>query len=236
MNLFYQFAFFFSQSVRICRIYSREIGITQSIFFSFIYKDAAFKINLLQKFTISHSEFRTAVDDFSFQLKLDNGNGFMHLSNQTQSLLIIMSIGKVHFRHENRARIIGIRIHCKSSQWKQIDSVSVFKCPQITIAHRHTYHVSDTTIITGSCSHPKNIMISPLNIEVVVITQCIHNDMCTGTTVVNITYDMKRINSQTLNQITHSDNEIVGTLRSDYCADNYINISMLIRFDRRFVQ
>ena len=160
----------------------------------------------------------------------------MHLSNQTQSLLIIMSIGKVHFRHEDCARIIGIRIHCKSSQWKQIDSVSVFKCTQITIAHGHTYHVSDTTIITGSCSHPKNIMISPLNIEVVVITQCIHNDMCTGTTVVNITYDMKRINSQALNQITHSDNEIVGTLRSDNRADNYINISMLIRFDRRFVQ
>ena len=60
--------------------------------------------------------------------------------------------------------------------------------------------------------------------------------MRTGTTVVNITYDMKRINSQALNQITHSDNEIVGTLRSDNRADNYINISMLIRFDRRFVQ
>ena len=115
MNLFYQFTFFFSQSVRICRVYSREVSIAQSIFFSFIYKDAAFKINLLQKFTISHSEFRTAVDDFSFQLKLDNGNGFMHLSNQTQSLLIIMSIGKV---------IFGMKIVQGSSAYVSIAKVA----------------------------------------------------------------------------------------------------------------
>ena len=61
-------------------------------------------------------------------------------------------------------------------------------------------------------------MISPLNIKIVIITKCIHNDVCSRATVVNITYDMKRINSQALNQITHSDNEIVGTLRSDNCG------------------
>ena len=44
-------------------------------------------------------------------------------------------------------------------------------------------------------------MISPLNIEVMVIAQRIHDDMRARTTVVNIAYDMKRVNSQTLNQI-----------------------------------
>ena len=160
----------------------------------------------------------------------------MHLSYQAQSLLIIMSVGKIHLRHEDGARIIGIRIHCKSSQWKQIDSVSVFKRAQVAVAHGHTYHVGNTTIVTGSCPHPENIMISPLNIEVMVIAQRIHDDMRARTTVVNIAYDMKRVNSQTLNQIAHSDNEIVGTLGSDNRADNYIDISMLVRLDRRFVQ
>ena len=56
------------------------------------------------------------------------------------------------------------------------------------------------------------------------------------TTVVNIAYDMKRVNSQTLNQIAHSDNEIVGTLGSDNRTDNYIDIGMLVRLDGRFVQ
>ncbi len=236
MNLFYQFAFFFRQPVRIGRIYGREVGIAQSIFFSFVYKDATLKINLLQQFAVGHPKLRTTVDNFGLQFKLDNGNGFMHLSDQAQSLLIIMSVGKIHLRHEDGARIIGIRIHCKSSQWKQIDSVSVFKRAQVAVAHGHTYHVGNTTIVTGSCTHPENIMISPLNIEVMVIAQRIHDDMRARTTVVNIAYDMKRVNSQTLNQIAHSDNEIVGTLGSDNRADNYIDISMLVRLDGRFVQ
>ena len=37
---------------------------------------------------------------------------------------------------------------------------------------------------------------------------------------------MKRVNGQTLNQIAHSDNEIVGTLGSDNRADNYIDIGI----------
>ena len=71
------------------------------------------------------------------------------------------------------------------------DSVTVFKCSQITISHRHTYHIGYTTVIAGSGAHPQNIVIAPLNIKIMIIAQGIHNDMRSRSAIVDVAYDMK---------------------------------------------
>ena len=236
VNLFHKFPFFVGQSIRIGRIYGREVCVTQGIFFAFVHKDSTLKIDLLQQLPVTHPELRTTVYYFSFQLKLDDRNRLVHLGDQTQSLLIVIGVGKIHLRHKDGTRIIGISIHGKSCQRKQINSITVFKSTQIAVAHGHTDHVGYTTVIAGSGSHPQDIVVAPLNVEVVVIAQSIHDDVRSGTTVVYITHNMKRINSQTLNQITHGYNKVIRPLGRDYGADDDIDICVLIRLDRRFVQ
>ena len=160
----------------------------------------------------------------------------MHLRYQAQSLLIVVGIGKIHLRHEDRAGIIGISIHGEGCQWKQVDSVTVFKCTQVAIAHRHADNVGNATVVTGSSAHPKDIMVAPLNIKVVIVAQSIHNNVCARPTVIDIAYNMERVNRQTLNQVAHGNDEIIRTLCSNNRADNHIDIGMLIRLNGRFVQ
>ena len=60
--------------------------------------------------------------------------------------------------------------------------------------------------------------------------------MRTRTTVVDVTDNMQGVNSQPLNQVTHSNDEVICPLCCNNRTDNYIDISMFIRFDRRFMQ
>ena len=236
VNLVHKFPFFFSQTIRIGRIYSREICVTQRIFFAFVHKNSAFKVYLFQQLPVAHSKLRTAVYNFGFQLELDDSDRLMHLCYQAQSLLIVIAVGEIHLRHKNSTRIICISIHGESCQRQQIDSITVFKSTQIAITHGHTYHIGYATIIAGSGSHPQNIMVAPLNVEVMIIAQSIHDDVCSGTTVVYIAYDMKRINRQPLNQITHGYNKVIRPLGRDNGTDNDIDISMLVGLDSRLMQ
>ena len=115
----------------------------------------------------------------------------MHLGYQPQRLFIIMGIREVHFRHKDGTRIIGIGIHGKGCQWQQVDSVTIFKRSQVAIAHRHTDHVGNATVVAGSCSHPQYVMVTPLNIKVVIVAQSVHDNVRARTTVVDIAHDMK---------------------------------------------
>ena len=191
VNLFHKFPFFVGQSIRIGRVYGREVCVTQGIFFAFIHKNSTLKIDLLQQLAVTHPEFRTTVYYFSFQLKLDDRNRLVHLGDQTQSLLIVIGVGKIHLRHKDGTRIIGISIHGESCQRKQINSITVFKSTQIAVAHGHTDHVGYATVIAGSGAHPQNIVIAPLNIEIMIIAQGIHNDMRSRSAIVDVAYDMK---------------------------------------------
>ena len=79
-------------------------------------------------------------------------------------------------------------------------------------------------------------MISPLDVEIVIIAKRVHDDMRSRTTVVDIPHDMQGVNRQPLDKVTHGDDEIVRTLGRDNGADNYIDVSMFIRLHTRLMQ
>ena len=54
-------------------------------------------------------------------------------------------------------------------------------------------------------------MVSPLDIEMMVVAKCIHDDMGTRTTVVYIADHMQDIDRQPLYQVTHGDDEVFST-------------------------
>jgi AspT/YidE/YbjL antiporter-like protein len=96
--------------------------------------------------------------------------------------------------------------------------------------------IRHTTRIACRCTQPKNIMVSPLDIEIMIIAQRVHNDMRTGAAVINISDNMQRVDGQPLDQLTHGYNEGIGTFRTDYGTDDNIDVSMFIGFYTRLVE
>ena len=78
-------------------------------------------------------------------------------------------------------------------------------------------------------------MIAPLDVEIMVIAQRIHDDMSTWTAVIDVTYDMQQVNGKALNQVTHSDDKVISTSSRYNCTDNHIDISMLVGLNARLM-
>ncbi|EJW96034.1 hypothetical protein EVA_15854 [gut metagenome] len=213
MNLLHQLPFFLRQLIRIGRVHRREMRIPHLVILPLIHKHAPFEINLFEQLPTLHGKLRTTVNDLSLQLKLDNRNRLVHLRNQAQRLLVVLAIRIIHLRHENLTRIIAIHIHGKRSQGQQIDSVAILQRTQIAIPQRHAHHVGYAAVVARSRSHPENIVISPLDVEVVIVAQRIHNDMRSRSAVVDIPHNVQRVDGEPLNQVTHRNDKIIRPLR-----------------------
>jgi amidophosphoribosyltransferase len=94
------------------------------------------------------------------------------------------------FHSKNLAGIILIRLHHKGRQRKHIDSVSILKNIQISVTDTVSYHCCNTGFLSCCRTHPDNIMVSPLNIQGVILHQAIHNEMWSRTSVINIPQNM----------------------------------------------
>ena len=223
------------QSVRILGIHCWQESILHRILLAIIAEHLTFKINHMKQLPTLHVKLRTPVNDFSLQFKLNHGDSLVHLSNQTQRFLIMIYFIHRHLRCKHLTRVICIRLHGEGGQRKQINAIPIFQRGQISIAHSHTNHIRHASIITGSSAHPEQIMVTPLNIKIMIVAQRIHNDVSSWSSIIDISHYMQSINGQTLYQVTHGNDKIIRPSGRDDCADNHIDVSMLIRFDRRLM-
>ena len=115
--------------------------------------------------------------------------------------------------------------------------------PCVFVANHRSYY--DIPLLLAGLEKPHGILAKeelekiPLLNRWMKLLGCVfvqRDDVRSGTTVVYIAYDMKRVNGQTLNQIAHGYNKVIRALGRDYGADDDIDICVLIRLDRRFVQ
>ena len=58
-----------------------------------------------------------------------------------------------------------IRALCKHQQVTQIDSIDVLDKVQIAVAETVRQHAGNTCFFAERCAHPKDIMVTPLNIN-----------------------------------------------------------------------
>lgn len=80
----------------------------------------------------------------------------------------------------------------------------------------------------AASAHPQHIVIAPLNVPAVVAAESVHNDVGSGTTVVDITKNMQLVDNQSLNDIAYSNNKVVGAARSDNGLDDGTDVIRLI--------
>ena len=123
----------------------------------------------------------------------------MHFYVQKHLSLAVL---RLSFQPETGTGVISISIHRKRSKRQQIDAISVFKDIQIAVSCTDTDHIGNASPLPGGGTHPQHIMISPLNINRMVLDQFFHDNMGARSSVVNITHNMKMVYRQPLDQLT----------------------------------
>ena len=69
-----------------------------------------------------------------------------------------------------------------------------------------------------------------------VVADRIHDDMRTGSAVVDVADDVQRVNCQTLYQLAHGNDEIVGAAGVYDCGYNLVEVGVFIWIGLCFVQ
>ena len=75
-------------------------------------------------------------------------------------------------------------------------------------------------------------MITPLDVKIVVLAECVQDDMGSGSSVINIPHNVQQVDGQPLDQIAEGNDEIVGTPRCNDGVDNLIDVGRLVRLNR----
>ena len=79
-------------------------------------------------------------------------------------------------------------------------------------------------------------MVSPLDIEVVIVAQGIHDNVWAGTSVKDISQNVKHVNGKPLYQVAESDDEVISPVGIDDGADNDIDVGLLVGVHAAFMQ
>ena len=194
-------------------------------------------VDLIQQKSVRHMEFRTTHHQLTFQFKLNNGNGLVHLNFHFFFHLADAVIFTLHMLNgKKRAWIIPVNSIGKVCQRHQIDTIIIFQRVQVAITGTDTDHIGNAGRMAAGCSHPEHIMIAPLDINRMIGHQLVHDCSRSRSSVENITHNMQMIHNQTLDQIAHSHNKFLSTVDADDRIDNLIIISFFIQNIFSFVE
>ena len=172
-------------------------------------------------------ELRTALNNLPLHLKLDHGDGLVHLRRQPRIHgvidILIQNLGQ-----KPGTGIILINPGREHGQGAQVNPVAVLQKIEAVVADRDPQHVADAGQIAGGRSHPGNIMISPLDIYIVELHQLVHNKIRPGAPVENISDDMEIIDGQVLDQVAERLNKLRSHSDLDNGVDDLVVVNLFI--------
>ena len=101
------------------------------------------------------------------------------------------------------ALVASICISSKCCKSSKVNSVSNLKHIKVIIADVHSNDVSYAGKVSCRSTHPDDIVVTPLEINIVVVHQIVHNCIRMRTSVIYITYDVKLVNCKSAYGISH---------------------------------
>ena len=160
----------------------------------------------------------------------------MHLCDQTSRLLVHAIIRKFRLREEERAGVFAIGVHREGSQRQQVDAIAILQGRQVAKTQAHADHIGHTGSVARRRTNPQQVVVAPLDVEVMVVAQDVHDQVRTRSSVVNIANDVQQVDGQPLDQVGERNDKIVSTSRGDDRTYDLIHIGRLIRLYRRLMQ
>ena len=183
---------------------------------------------MVEETTILHLPLRATLEDGCFLLELDDGNSLVHLGSQLTSLLV-HRVAWEDLGEKLLAGVVLIGLEGKGGQRYEVDAVLLDR-REVGIAQTESQHITDTGVITSRSTHPEDIVVAPLDIPRVILAQCVHDDMGSWTTIVDVAQDMQLVDGQTLDDVTDGHDEIIGTTCGDDGINDHTDIGSLVAF------
>ena len=207
------------------RINRGEIAVLKSIFPAIDLHGFGLIIDLVQQQSVRHAEFRAAQQLLPFQLEEDHGDGLVHSGGKQLVLFRVLVRVRVHeFYFEAMGVAVPVYLIGKNRQRAQRDAVTGLDHVQIVVVDGVCQHCGYQGPGAGGGAHPQNIVVAPLNIHAMVVQNAVHNNICPGATVKNIAHDVQMVNSEPLNDLADSPDQICRLTDIDSGLDNVIII------------
>ncbi len=214
--------------IRMLGIHRREIGIQQLIFLATNLDDALAQVHFVHEQAVFHPKVGTTLDGSSLKLELDDADGLVHLRHELRRAGTLGILGTAVLGQETLTGVACIGVHGKRGQRQQIDAVTVLKHTMVAIAQGDAQHIGNTAIVTGSRTHPQDVMVTPLDVKVVEPAQDIHDLVGAGATVIDVAQDVQHVDGELLDEVTHRDDEFIDAVSRDDGLDNHIDIGLLV--------
>ena len=191
-------------------------------------------IDVIEHTTIRHLPLRATVIDGSFLLELYDRNSLMHLGCQLAGL-VVHTVAWQYHGYELFAGVVLVCFESKRGQWYQVDAVFLDGC-EVGISQAQTQHVADTGVVASRGSHPENVVVAPLDIPRVILSEGIHDDVCPRASVVDVAQDMQLVDGKALDDVADSDDEVVSPACRYDGIDDDVHIGRLVMIGKTFVK
>ena len=147
-------------------------------------------VDAVQKVTILHPILGVTRYDLMLELELYDGDRLVHLPHEENALLIVGLISIAELRSEGRTRILAIDLHSEACQRKHVDPVAILQRGEVGIAQGDTYSVGHAGGVPDSSTHPEHIVVTPLDVDIVVGQELVHDELGARTSVEDVPDDM----------------------------------------------
>ena len=204
----------------------RERAASQRIRLSVDLHRPVFKINVVQNPTALHAVFRMAAEQLPFELELQNGGGLVHAR---QLHLVLVQLLAVVARQKRLARVIRIVGGGQRRQRAQRNAVADLERFQIAVFHGGHDHLRDASLRERRRAHPRDVVVAPLHIDLMVVFQRVHNQIGARPAVKDIADDVQPVDGQRLNHVAERDNHRVGLPGFQYGLHHLAVIAFLVR-------
>ena len=218
---------FHSKRFRIRWVNRREEGVEQRIFDIRQPDDAARIVDFAQEQAVLHLILRTAPDHLALELELDDGDGLLHLRHQTDLLRAEAAVGSDFGRKRIAGRIL-VGVERERGEWQQADAVAVFQCFHVAVAQADAHDVGDAGFAAGSGAHPENVVVAPLDVDLVMFHQVVENDVCAGAAVIDVADDVQSFYGQLLDELREAGDEHLRTASRDDGIDLTLVVGGLV--------
>ena len=98
--------------------------------------------------------------------------------------------GRVGVGHPEGQVVVAIELLGHPLQVTEVDAVAVFQHPVVVVGQRRFQHGADADGAARRSAHPDDIVVAPLDIDVVVAHEQVQNDIGAGAAIKQITDDM----------------------------------------------
>ena len=213
------------QTVGILGVDGREVGVLQGIRLSVDRDRPILEVDLVQQAALLHVVFGMARDELTFQLKEDDRDRLVDLAVHVR---IVWLVALRAVDGKAVAGIARIGIERKLGKGQQVDAVPVLHRIEIAVLCRDAHDGRDAREAPARRAHPADVVIAPLEIDVVEAQKGIENDMRARTAVKQIAQNVDAVDRKALNEVAEGDDKVPRPLGGDDRRDDPVVVRLLV--------